>query len=112
MNSLTVKFKISDRTLTAMVSGEIDHHSVKAVREEIDRRLLGTSPKTFVLDLQNVGFMDSSGLGLVLGRYEKCKAVGAKLIILNPSAGAERVLYLAGIEKIIEIQKTSTEVTV
>ncbi len=110
MNSLTVKFKISGRTLTALISGEVDHHSVKPIREEIDRRLLEISPEILELDLQNVGFMDSSGLGLVLGRYEKCKSAGATLKIVNSSSGALRVLHLAGVEKILAFENTSSEV--
>ncbi len=103
MNPLTVKFIRSDKSLTAEIKGELDHHSVKPVREEIDTALLNTKPKILILDMKGIGFMDSSGLGLVLGRYEKCKSIGARLQVLDPSACAVRVLHLAGAEKIVEI---------
>ncbi len=109
MNELTAEFKISEKTLTVTLYGEIDHHSVKTAREEIDKKIKESRAQTVVLDLGNVGFMDSSGLGLVLGRHAKLKEKGGRLKIVNPSAGALRVLKLAGAEKIISIEENKTE---
>ncbi len=110
MNELTAKYKISENTLTVSLYGEIDHHSVKSVREEIDKKINETGAKTVALDLWNVGFMDSSGLGLVLGRHAKLKEQGGRLKIVNPSNGVLRVLKLAGTEKIIQIEENKSEI--
>ncbi len=112
MNELTAKFKISGKTLTVSLYGEIDHHSVKTVREEIDEKINEVGAKTVVLDLANVGFMDSSGLGLVLGRHAKLKDIGGVLKIVNPSDGVLRVLKLAGTERIISIEENKSEIGV
>lgn len=103
MEVLTAKYEFSDRTLKITLTGEIDHHTARAVREEIDRQIYLCRAKTVLLDLKRVGFMDSSGLGLVLGRYAHVKEAGGELKVLDPSKGAERVLRMAGAEKIIPI---------
>ena len=106
MNVLTAKYEITDDTLKVTLSGEIDHHSAKAAREEIDRQIYESGASTVCLDLKSVGFMDSSGLGLILGRYTHVKEMGGTLKILNPGRSAERVLRLAGTDKIIPIERT------
>lgn len=85
--------------------GEIDHHSAKPLREQIDTALYLYRPSTVIMDLSGVGFMDSSGLGLILGRYTKAKDLGGKLIVANPGPSVERVLNLAGTHKLITIKK-------
>lgn len=107
MNVLTAKYEPTDNgVLKVTVNGEIDHHSAKALREEIDATLISKKPQTLILDLKDVSFMDSSGLGLILGRYTKMKELGGHLKISNPSAGAARVLRLAAADKIIPIEQT------
>lgn len=105
MDVLCARYEIDGETLKITLSGEIDHHSAKTVREEIDKRIYLCRARTVMLDLEKVGFMDSSGLGLVLGRYAHVKEAGGVLQVLNPSVGAERVLRMAGAEKIIPIIK-------
>lgn len=103
MEALMAKYEIDGDTLTITLSGEIDHHSAKAARVEIDRQLYFYRAKTVLIDLSQVGFMDSSGLGLILGRYTHIKELGGSLKVLNPGQSVKRVLTLAGTEKIIPI---------
>ena len=103
MEVLTAKYEIEEDTLKITLSGEIDHHTAKAIRREIDDQIYLMRAKTVLIDLKNVGFMDSSGLGLILGRYTHVKEAGGALKVLNPNKNAERVLRLAGAEKIIPI---------
>lgn len=106
MDVLTAKYEMNDDTLKITLSGEIDHHSAKEARAEIDRQIYYYRAKTVLLDLKNVGFMDSSGLGLILGRYTHVRETGGTLKVLDPTAGAERVLRLAGTDKLIPIIKS------
>ncbi len=106
MNVLTAKYSISEDELKVSLYGEIDHHSASALREEIDQRIYEVKPKTLILDLKSIGFMDSSGLGLILGRYNKMKEIGGSLKVHNPASGAARVLKLAAADKIIPIEWT------
>ena len=92
-------------TITAFIKGEIDHHNAKAARETLDSIIETEQPIHFGLDLSRVSFCDSSGLGLVMGRMRKCQTVGSTLIIKNPSVAAMRILEIAGMDKILKIER-------
>ena len=91
-------------TLNVKLRGDIDHHSAKGVRERIDESIMTSKPRFVILDLSSVEFMDSSGLGLILGRYNSAANVDARLIIYKPAKRVKRILEMAGIERIIEIK--------
>ena len=95
----------SGESLTASLGGEIDHHSAVAVRGKIDDALFLHRPKTLIIDIARVDFMDSSGLGLIMGRLAKTKELGTKLVIKNPSKRVLRMLKMAGLDRMIPIQK-------
>lgn len=95
----------SEGILTAKLSGDMDHHGTSAVREEIDKELYLRRPGVLVLDLSGVEFMDSSGLGLILGRYEKSREIGTKTMICCPSPRTKRLLSMTGIDKMIAVKE-------
>lgn len=86
--------------MKAELSGEIDHHSVREIREQIDMALDVNRPKLLFLDFAKITFMDSSGIGLVMGRYRKAQLFGGKIEVLNPSAQIKKVMRLSGLEKL------------
>ena len=92
--------------LTAYLEGEIDHHSVKPVREEIDNTIDRLQPKALALDFSGVTFMDSSGIGLVMGRYRKIAPYNAQLYVFNPPPSIAKVMRLSGIDKIAKIENS------
>ena len=96
--------KAGDRTI-AYVLGEIDHHNAKRAREILDGIIEKQSQVTFGLDLSGVTFCDSSGLGLVMGRMKKCASVGSTLSVMNPSPAAQKILEIAGMDKILKIER-------
>ena len=95
--------------LIASLLGEIDHHSAVRVRQEIDEALYLYLPKTLVIDIGGVAFMDSSGLGLIMGRFAKAKEIGTALIVRDPSPRAKKMLMLAGLEKLIETEESEAK---
>lgn len=95
-----------DGILAINLYGDIDHHNAKQLREEIDDNIFLYRAKTVILDLSKIDFMDSSGLGLILGRYAKVTELGSTLIITNPNQGVEKILKLAGTQKLIKIKYT------
>lgn len=97
--------------LLVRLDGEIDHHSTGEIRDALDKMIAETRPKSFVLELSDIDFMDSSGLGLVLGRYRRLEEIGAKMLIKNPSARIERMLAMVGADKLIRIIRTSENQT-
>ncbi len=90
--------------LRVTVLGEIDHHAAKGLREAIDREIFYHRPKELLLCLSEVGFMDSSGLGLILGRYTRMQELGGTMKILDPTPQIVKILRLAGLEKKIPVE--------
>ena len=95
----------SKDTLYVRLKGAVDHHSAKFMREEIDREIYKYQPSTVIMDLSAVEFMDSSGLGLILGRYTKVNMLGGVLKVANPTERIEDMLLMAGTDKLIPIEK-------
>ena len=99
-------FDWDEKTKTAVftVMGEIDHYGARNVREEIDRVIIRYRPRTAVLDLHEVSFMDSAGIGLILGRYDRVSGYGGTLIVRNPTREILKMLNLAGMERLVRIE--------
>jgi len=94
----TVTFTSSGQALYAFLSGEIDHDSAQHLRLGIDAEVSQRLPRQLVLDFSGVGFMDSSGVGLILGRQRRMQALGGSLSIRYPPAQIQKILQLAKIQ--------------
>lgn len=104
-----VKGELNGSKLTIMIDGEIDHHTARTLRRKIDELLYYYRPATAALDLSSVAFMDSSGLGLILGRFTLTRELGGELILLDPNESVSKVLELAGTSRLIKIEKTTVK---
>ena len=103
---MPVTLKNRNGTLTAFIKGEIDHHTVPDIRETIDDAFISVeSIDTLVLDFYDVTFMDSSGVGLVMGRYRLASSKGKKLKVNNLSKRDYVIMKMSGIEKLAEIKQ-------
>ncbi len=91
--------------VTAYLDGEIDHHTAKGIREEIDAAIERNSPSLLILDFRDVTFMDSSGIGLVMGRYRQIKLTDGELHVTNTSPQIFKVMRLAGLDRLAVIDK-------
>ncbi len=94
-----------EELLTAKITGEIDHHSSRWLRSDIDTAIMDNSPKKLRLDFSGVSFMDSSGVGLVMGRYKNMKERGGTLELVNMPKSIEKVMALAGMDRLLEEDK-------
>ena len=99
-----VKFSEAGKILIASLSGEIDHHAAKGDREAIDEMLFYKRPSVLVLDFSGVKFMDSSGIGLIIGRAEVAAGLGAEIHISGLSAAQRKLIRLSGVEKVKNIR--------
>jgi stage II sporulation protein AA (anti-sigma F factor antagonist) len=103
---MPVILKNRNGTLTAYIKGEIDHHTVPDIRESIDDALVSLeNVKILVLDFYDVSFMDSSGVGLVMGRYKLLKDTNAELHVTNTSPHIGKVMKIAGLERLAKFDK-------
>lgn len=100
---MPVKIEKSGTTLTALLAGELDHHTARRLREEIDDAIITGQVSLLILDFGKVGFMDSSGIGLVMGRYKLMQSLGGRVIVQNPSSSIKKVMRLAGLDRLADI---------
>lgn len=99
-----VTFSAADGTLCCYLYGEIDHDAAQELRAAVDAELAARMPRLLVLDFSGVSFMDSSGVGLILGRMRRMQAIDGELRILHPPAQIRRILQIANI-KVVEEEK-------
>ncbi|SEK83677.1 STAS domain-containing protein [Ruminococcus albus] len=87
----------------AELSGDLDHHTARLMRTDIDRELAEKRPRRLVIDFSSVTFMDSSGIGLIMGRYRIMNDQGGEVIVARPPAYIKKVLRLAGVDRLAPI---------
>ena len=98
---MPVEIDIKESCVYAFLSGEIDHHNAAGLRSKIDEAVENSYPEVLVLDFGAVSFMDSSGIGLVMGRYKLMNDLSGRIIIENAPNAIKKVLKMAGIEKLL-----------
>ena len=106
---MLVEINVTGEVVTAYLYGELDHHTAKEMRESIDLAVELNMPTLLVLDFKNITFMDSSGIGLVMGRYRNLLKNGAELHIVNAPPNIYKVMRLAGLEKLAKLEKVGNE---
>ena len=101
---MSVEINVTGEVVTAYLKGELDHHSAKEMRETIDYAVELNMPTLLVLDFSDVSFMDSSGIGLVMGRYRNLIKTGAELLITGTPPHIYKMMKLAGIERLAKLE--------
>lgn len=104
-----VKFENRDEKLIAYIVGELDHHSAEELRSKIDDRLDRENISKLIMDFSGVTFMDSSGIGVVIGRYKKLSLKKGVICIANVRDSVKRVFELSGMFKIIKLYDSTEE---
>ena len=102
---MQLKFRKTGTFLVVTPEGDLDHHSASEVREQIDNKLQSTKAKNLIFNLNKLQFMDSSGLGLILGRFNKASEIGTEFTLLNPADSVRKILDVAGIARMIKIER-------
>ena len=96
-----VKVYNDGRRMTAAFCGDIDHHAAREMRRELDEVIGRSQPELLIIDMGNVGFMDSSGIGLILGRLRAVRACGGDIIIKNARPQIAEVIKLSGLSGLL-----------
>lgn len=99
------RYDEEDNVLYISITEEIDHHTTEKVRRRMDNEITRFMPRKVVFDFSNVSFMDSAGIGLLIGRYKMAKLLGGTTKIINTNKSIEKVLEMSGISKIIPIEQ-------
>lgn len=100
---MQINFEIKNKILIVMIEGELDHHTSMEIRDRIDKEMNRNKTKNLILDFTNLTFMDSSGIGVILGRYKNIQKRNGKLIIVNPNPQVIRIITISGLHKIVPV---------
>ncbi len=96
-------FAIIDNYLCIRMPREVDHHGAAGIRESADRLIMDDKVRNIVFDFEDTTFMDSSGIGIIIGRYRKISCFGGKVYAINASERVRRLLKASGMSGIIEV---------
>lgn len=99
----TEDFQVIDNCLMIRLPEEIDHHRAGFICENADRLLVRDEVCNVVFDFENTRFMDSSGIGIIMGRYRKIACFGGKVYAINADRQIQRILMVSGLNKIVEV---------
>ncbi len=102
MEKQLTKYSISGDTMVVELTRELDHHNSVSIREEIDRHIYSGQVRNIVFDFKNTTFMDSSGVGVILGRHRILKNVGGVIAVANINKSVDRLFMISGLYKIVE----------
>ncbi len=99
---LEITVTIRKKILVVSLSGELDHHTAKEVKNLIEEVIKNRNVKNLILDFSKLTFMDSSGIGVIVGRYKLINSLGGHIVISGAGRNVSKLLYMSGINKIIE----------
>ena len=102
---MNVNYNKQDKLLLLEITEEIDHHEVEKLRRKADNEITRYMPRKVIFDFSNVEFMDSAGIGMVLGRYKVIKMIGGSLELINISPMLKKIFEMSGITKICEMKE-------
>lgn len=99
------EFKVIDNYLMVRMPAEVDHHASEYIGRTADRYILKEGVGNVVFDFEKTRFMDSSGIGIIIGRYKKITCFGGRVFAVNADARIKKTLMLCGLHKVIEIME-------
>ena len=101
----------TDKLLVVKIIEEIDHHTTEKIRRKIDNEITRYMPRKVILDFNKVSFMDSAGIGLIIGRYKLINMIGGELKIANVNTQIQKIFEMSGLLRLIPVeQKNKKEV--
>ena len=100
---MELKFKRKNKTLIILIAGEIDHHTSQELRRQTESALEQMGGKNIIFGFQEVTFMDSSGIGVIMGRYRMVYLLGGEVWAVNVNERMKKILTMSGVTKIVQI---------
>lgn len=97
------EFKLIDHYLCIRMPKEVDHHLAIGINQKADEMICDSEVQHLIFDFSDTDFMDSSGIGVILGRYKKISCFGGKVYVIHANMQIRKILLMSGIQKIVEI---------
>jgi stage II sporulation protein AA (anti-sigma F factor antagonist) len=102
--SLVINMEAKNHILCIRLKGELDHHTAEKLKNQAEAAIAKHSIKHIILNLEELSFMDSSGLGVILGRYNQVKHNGGEMVVCAISPSVKRLFDMSGLFKIIKLE--------
>jgi stage II sporulation protein AA (anti-sigma F factor antagonist) len=102
--SLSINLEVKQSVLCIRLAGELDHHTAEQLRTKVTEKIEKEAIHHIVLNLEHLSFMDSSGLGVILGRYKHIKSLGGEMVVCAISPAVKRLFEMSGLFKIIRLE--------
>jgi len=99
---LRFNYEVIDNNLILQLDGELDHHVAEKIRLDMDELISKKRSKNLVFDLKGLHFMDSSGIGVIMGRYKSISKMGGKVAVIHVSEKVDKIFTLSGLYRIVE----------
>lgn len=96
-------FKVIDHYLCICMPKEVDHHNAETIIQQADAMICQREVKNLIFDFSDTEFMDSSGVGIILGRYKKIACFHGHVYAIHANTQIRKILHMSGLQKIIEI---------
>ncbi|AKL94957.1 anti-sigma F factor antagonist [Clostridium aceticum] len=106
---MQIHYETIGNTLVVKLKGELDHHVAERIRVELDEVISNKRSKNLIFDLKDMNFMDSSGIGVIIGRYKSIQKLGGKVAVVQTSNKVDKIFSLAGLYRIISKYETSED---
>ncbi len=100
---MDIKYDEVDKLLTCQITEEIDHHTTEKIRRILDDEIERYMPRKIIFNFDKVSFMDSAGIGMILGRYKIMKMLGGSIELINVNSSVRKIFEMSGIHRIISI---------
>lgn len=102
---LVANFEIKQNVLIVRLEGEIDHHEAKHLRSSWQEHMSNQGIQHVIVNVEKVSFMDSSGIGVLLGRYKEVAQIGGEMVVCSITEPIQRIFDLSGLFKIVRLQE-------
>ena len=100
-----IRYDEDTKTLTVCPSGELDQHMAEKIRNTIDSEILKRGAKTLIFDMNEIPFMDSSGIGMLIGRYKLMKRMGGQVEVTGMKEPVRRIFRMSGLNQIMKVNE-------
>ncbi len=106
---MQIALNLIQRTLIVKLTGELDHHGADQIRELIQRAITERDAKNLIFDFSDLSFMDSSGIGMIIGRYKLIHSLGGKVALVCQGANIQRLVTMSGLGRLIPVCESMDE---
>ena len=103
---MEITWKTSDHILLVKIQGDIDHHTCEKLRQQVDQAFEETNSRSILFSFAQVSFMDSSGIGVLIGRYKLVQRLGGKIAVSCPSQRVKEIFQLSALDKLFPFYET------